>query len=418
MGFKSASSLPPLPEVDTATRTEPFPLSMLGAGGFGTASHDLGWTGEWSEYSSNTPPADENADTPAKGNCCGLSVQHSEPEMVTPMKSCCTGKIAPKADKQTSQPEYFGPTMHSREPGIIGQLNLNFQAPALLDNYAYPQQPLDGMEFTEDQFGCLHEPDHACKCGEGCECLGCSIHPANRATTDYVRYHTELTMREWADPTRFQMPELSSQGQQFDTFATTQPLQGFQNVSVPLLTQHNPYMAQPQYMQPQFLTQWRNLPNQMTTPSLEMSQFSFQQVPPTHIPASEAHQARPRTSPQAGDSHNEASRIHARHISVTGADIYDHDSPSIEDDSSTLSPSAFSVQRYDIPGGCNDMTGNCLCGEGCECEGCLTHNGRHAEHEPLQTELLVPRTTAETNFAHNALEDMLQEATFPLTGLG
>jgi hypothetical protein len=166
------------------------------------------------------------------------------------------------------------------------------------------------------------------------------------------------------------------------------------------------------------MSQWHNLSNQIATPTLEMSQFSFLQAPSTQTPAVEGDQARPRTSPQAGDEHHEAPRTHARHISVNGANSYDHDSPSTEDDASTLSPSAFSVQRYDIPGGCNDMTGNCLCGEGCECEGCLTHNGRHVEHEASQTDLMMPQTTVETTFAHNALEDMLQEAIFPVTGPG
>lgn len=54
------------------------------------------------------------------------------------------------------------------------------------------------------------------------------------------------------------------------------------------------------------------------------------------------------------------------------------DSPSEgkEEDTVTLSPSAFLWQEMVLPG-CNDATGTCQCGDGCECVGCLTHGGHN-----------------------------------------
>jgi hypothetical protein len=61
------------------------------------------------------------------------------------------------------------------------------------------------------------------------------------------------------------------------------------------------------------------------------------------------------------------------------ASQFDADSPR-DDDASTLSPSSFLLQQFTVPG-CDDITGTCQCGEGCDCPGCLTHSG-HGLTEP------------------------------------
>lgn len=47
-----------------------------------------------------------------------------------------------------------------------------------------------------------------------------------------------------------------------------------------------------------------------------------------------------------------------------------------EEDTPTLSPSSYFWQELVLPG-CNDATGTCQCGDGCECVGCLTHGGHN-----------------------------------------
>jgi hypothetical protein len=54
------------------------------------------------------------------------------------------------------------------------------------------------------------------------------------------------------------------------------------------------------------------------------------------------------------------------------------DSPSDgkEEETPTLSPSSYFWNQMVLPG-CNDATGTCQCGDGCECVGCLTHGGHN-----------------------------------------
>ena len=47
-----------------------------------------------------------------------------------------------------------------------------------------------------------------------------------------------------------------------------------------------------------------------------------------------------------------------------------------DEDTPTLSPSSYLWSELVLPG-CNDATGTCQCGDGCECVGCLTHGGHN-----------------------------------------
>jgi hypothetical protein len=86
--------------------------------------------------------------------------------------------------------------------------------------------------------------------------------------------------------------------------------------------------------------------------------------------------------------------------------VADSPSGSNEEEAPTLSPSSFFWSEMVLPG-CNDATGTCQCGDGCECVGCLTHGGHNgialeptsiAEHEAF------PAFTAEAGLNLN-LED-------------
>jgi hypothetical protein len=46
------------------------------------------------------------------------------------------------------------------------------------------------------------------------------------------------------------------------------------------------------------------------------------------------------------------------------------------EEAETLSPSSYFWQEMVLPG-CDDATGTCQCGDGCECVGCLTHGGHN-----------------------------------------
>lgn len=58
-------------------------------------------------------------------------------------------------------------------------------------------------------------------------------------------------------------------------------------------------------------------------------------------------------------------------IADSPSDGKDEETPTL-----TLSPSSYFWNQMTLPG-CNDATGTCQCGDGCECVGCLTHGGHN-----------------------------------------
>ncbi|KAJ4310176.1 hypothetical protein N0V94_008574 [Neodidymelliopsis sp. IMI 364377] len=83
-----------------------------------------------------------------------------------------------------------------------------------------------------------------------------------------------------------------------------------------------------------------------TTPTPTESQLKLEMAPSTTIPAAAA------------------------------TPVADSPSGSNEEETPTLSPSSFFWNEMVLPG-CNDATGTCQCGDGCECVGCLTHGGHN-----------------------------------------
>jgi hypothetical protein len=59
-----------------------------------------------------------------------------------------------------------------------------------------------------------------------------------------------------------------------------------------------------------------------------------------------------------------------------GTPTADSPSDSKDEETPTLSPSSYFWNQMVLPG-CNDATGTCQCGDGCECVGCLTHGGHN-----------------------------------------
>jgi hypothetical protein len=437
-GLKSSSNLPPLSEAESASPAGRLQLGMLGIGGYGTASDDLGWSGEWPDYNGIPPSNDTISKLPPKKSCCGGAAPPSDPKPVAATSSCCETTVPPPntkpvtvagsccASKTSQKPDEQINTLDQSTPTLsngLGQFPAHSHAP--LPSYfpyggsTFSTPAANTAVFSEDQFGCPHEPNSACQCGEGCECLGCSIHPANRTTTDYVRYHTELSLRGWADASHFPSYSQPIFGHQASGFAFDNGIQPFQAVGGPMHS-HDGFFPQSQLSH----SLWQGDQSHVATPTFEMSQFSLQHFTPLTTPPASLEPPRPKSSPQPGIEHQDAlPRSHARQLSMNESNIYDHESPSTEDDASTLSPSAFSVQQYNIPG-CNDVTGSCLCGDGCQCAGCLTHNGHEnglssmRQSEDLRTTSASLQAFGDSAFPHSSFDELLQDSPFPLTGTG
>jgi hypothetical protein len=253
------------------------------------------------------------------------------------------------------------------------------------------------------------------------------MHPANRTTMEYVRYHTELASSRYINPIRMQMPPTPNYVQQQPTF-NGGDMHNLLDGSGAAQVQQSPHFLPHAHLgQPQYLPQWQMIQHQISSPIYDMSQFSLQQSTPLASAPLTARQLNPQPLQQPTTKSQEPPS-HARQLFQHESSIYDHESPSTEDDASTLSPSAFSVQHFNIPG-CNDVTGSCLCGDGCQCEGCLTHNGHGNTSTVNETDGTTESNTNQSihanstekkrhNFSQESFDDILQDPIFVATAPG
>ncbi|KIW03634.1 hypothetical protein, variant 2 [Verruconis gallopava] len=409
---------------DPSAQRRPLQLGMLGVGGFGTTSDELGWSGPWPAYSS-IPQRDDNiSNTPTSGSCCGGNKKGLDPILTDSGGACCSSKENPSLSRHMPS---------SDQPFTLNTNQIDGHAP-LQANSCYPRQfslPGPAFEthvfasnvFTEDRFGCPHQANHACECGEGCECLGCSMHPANRTTTDYVRYHTELAMRGYIDSSRMHIAPTLDFAQASQHFGNTSTVTHEQSIDKDQVPTHNQFLA---HAVQSYLPQWQHAQNGLATPTFEMSQFSLQQENSAAMSPLTMQQSHSHHPLQSSMNARELQRsTHTHQLSLHEIHANDHESPSTEDDTSTLSPSAFSVQQFSIPG-CNDVTGSCLCGDGCQCDGCLTHNGHgnattddvtgeKGEHGTISVNYTSANGSKGSEFVHRTFDDILRDPTFAST---
>ncbi|KAF2709953.1 hypothetical protein K504DRAFT_476092 [Pleomassaria siparia CBS 279.74] len=316
------------------------------------------------------------------GSCC--SNRNKEPPKVMPVKkSCCSAPKQPsQVDVLAQANQGFGNFPPPQQPGqyhnaFYGMMNPNFNYnlsgnvgmpvpygfnTPIYNHVAsvYPQPaqiPNVPMHNGAGHTG-THSMESNCHCGDGCSCFGCAAHPNNATMIEYIR----------------QMHQFQSTG----GFGTMPP----------------PTYDMPTYSQHQ-VAQRNNFvanPSSANFPPVSLGQMSFPAHPtPTmnmvdmsmHMPSPWQHGTTPtavQTPPVADAQHfrpNPPLVVRTEepvHSPVTAfadspSDVKDEDTP-------TLSPSSYFWQALELPG-CNDATGTCQCGDGCECVGCLTHGGHN-----------------------------------------
>lgn len=392
----------------------PLQLGMMGIEGYGT-SDIVTWGGGWPDSHAQNPSTTEQTDEPTVASCCMPASIPEEPAASPRPSSCC----APKPADPFNAPELHRPSLPQgraqipsgmQSNGAFNGLNTNFGVD-LTDPFSptgarygemQPAQNYDFFAQFESRHGCGTNgqlsshinsgvEQHECECGDGCLCLGCSQHPANKTTTDYVRFHNELALRGYNMP-QLRVPFVgfpplpysqapSQYGQQMhpgsiSALQQNQFIPGFQATYNPLQG-----YGLPQGIPPQMASQM-----QMQTSTNELQQFHLHSPlgPSTSATNSDFHfqNGFPRSRGPAYQDRPDSQRPLSSLDSValpTGFDSeagMNHDSPSTDQDdtASTLSPSSFYVQQYNVPG-CSDVTGTCHCGDGCTCVGCLVHSG-------------------------------------------
>ena len=213
---------------------------------------------------------------------------------------------------------------------------------------------------------------HQCSCGETCQCLGCAEHPTNARTTDYVRDTVKYMFTDDFDEMSSPIKKIGT-GQEFR-------------------------MRRPSQIRVEKNRNGGNASRKMIASNLAAHAATMEDLSQPYWPMHAVNQ-NPVTMPAANTSgcsvpatdgqHNLYSNDKGNERNMTiaedrfGMGVYpsplprtgtDGSSNNNNEDSTCLSPSAFHLQQFVIPG-CSDMTGACLCGDGCTCYGCLTHNG-------------------------------------------
>jgi hypothetical protein len=415
-GPTSSPSSASAPNLDTTDADTPSSSSADGR----DSQEGLG--GPWRELHPRPP-------TSLSETTAATSVQ-SEPDS---QSSCCCG---PPGESKTVEFDYEVKIPRTLEKPQNATVTSSFQAGGLtqpMDPTSNPNRltmyhPDDLVHLNTDfsayelSAGCgmaenadnvpMREQPHsqaACECGDDCECFACMQHPKNRTTLGYVRYHNDLFMRE----ARLPPPPAQQQQQQQLRFGGGDRQQQLSYHPLAAMhLQHAQQFASPFTPSAPSIGDHHGQPVPWpdTAPSgfAAHEQFAFQvgvqgmQLGPDAVAAAYMSPGRPFTSTYAPDHIPAHAPTPAFSVAPEPMQQQQHrwttatDGPAaaerdvqVDENGSgggggggsgsdyyspTLSPSAFMLHQYTLPG-CDNFYGTCRCGDGCECDGCLTHSG-------------------------------------------
>ena len=190
------------------------------------------------------------------------------------------------------------------------------------DSQQFTQQAMEGRiesvahaaEANHIIDGVLHRADPKCSCGPGCQCVYCSIHPYNEPTRARVRELASIIATD-TDPGPESRPQ-SQYGEQFIDLSGMYPL-----------------MQQDLHSQNGILAAGSDMQETLSQPTSHSDIIlgSMNKLPTSYI-----------GSTSNGGSDNRLQRME-----------------------SSASP------------WCHDESGTCMCGDDCDCIGCVTHSGHN-----------------------------------------
>ena len=162
--------------------------------------------------------------------------------------------------------------------------------------------------------GALHRADPKCDCGPGCQCVYCSIHPYNEPTRERVRELASIIATD-SDSS----PESRPQSQYGEPFMD--------------LSGMYPVMQQGLHPQNGVLAANSNVQETLSQPTSQSDIFlgSMNKLP---------------TSPTVSTSNDD-------------------------------SDNSFQTMEFSVRPWCHDQSGTCMCGDECDCLGCVTHSGHN-----------------------------------------
>jgi hypothetical protein len=317
------------------------------------------------------------------GGCCSKNIQEA-PKPAQPTKSCCSGaKSAPPIQTQfapqNGQMNAFNgyspyPGRFQPQPyGIMNQHNFvpmtpppNFNTPIYnhVGSIYHPAPSMPGTPMASHAG--THATEHNCHCGDGCSCFGCAAHPNNATMMEYIR-----SMHQWMSTGQF--------GTRPPPFydVPTYPHQAGYGAEAGLAYSN----VTPTHFPPASHISYQT--NRTTTlPSQTWSQASIS-TPVQAPPLMGSHYFGPTNSANPIPLPDPTSSLQIEE-SVQSPTFADSPGSGKDEETVTLSPSSFFWQEVVLPG-CNDATGTCQCGDGCDCVGCLTHGGHNGVPLDLPT---------------------------------
>lgn len=360
------------------------------------------------EVSSCCKPKATPAPVAQGGSCCSSKVKQQPPPtpvpIVAPVKSCCSGKsqsnnipnvqsgvqnIGQQFQFQV-QPQFRTPQYQNFQtqaltappPFGFGAPIYNHAAAAYQQSMAMPMNR--GMPGPLPQHAASHQiqqhnSEHNCHCGEGCSCFGCAAHPNNATMMEYVRLMAQFQYTGAFGGQQAPLYDMPTYPHHPGFGAEASPAMGFSPLPQPYASPNPSHISFQASLDATVMSGTPlNMPSpwrqpSVSTPSLERTQFLDSATPTPTESQLKLEMAPPPTVPAAATP------------------VADSPSGSNEEETPTLSPSSFFWNEMVLPG-CNDATGTCQCGDGCECVGCLTHGGHNgialeapivSEHEPF-----------------------------------
>ena len=215
-----------------------------------------------------------------------------------------------------------------------------------------------------------HQPEHNCHCGDTCSCFGCAAHPNNATMIEYMRsMHQFMETGQFGamPPPTYDIPSYPHQpgfGAEANLNFNAVPNNYFAPSPMNFQTSFAPNMNMPQ---PTISTPspWppTSTPGVMSSNQASVSPFFAKADANTSM-----------DSLQTARRESAVSLPIKTEEQIQSPTLGDSPSEGKDEEVVTLSPSSFFWQEMVLPG-CNDETGTCQCGDGCECVGCLTHGG-------------------------------------------
>ncbi|KAF2689138.1 hypothetical protein K458DRAFT_383798 [Lentithecium fluviatile CBS 122367] len=324
---------------------------------------------------------------PQVSSCCSNKVKEP-PKPAQPQKSCCSGPVP----VQTQQPQFPQPGglpvsgnpignfpqylgQHQQTPYSMLNSGSNFMAMPPPYNFNTPiynhmasvYQPPASIPMTpmNNHVG-THATEHNCHCGDSCSCFGCAAHPNNATMIEYIRsMHQYMSTGQFGPmpPPTYDLPSYPHQAGY-----GTEAGMGYRNAAPTNYLPQNQMTFQAQMSSTMSMP---HTPLAITSPWLQHSV----QSPVQTSPAVErqffglANNPAPATAPEPAVTLKSEDAMQSPASAGSPSD-------GKSEETETLSPSSYFWQEMVLPG-CNDATGTCQCGDGCECVGCLTHGGHN-----------------------------------------